>query len=82
MAGKWNPTTKTYEPYELPTGASLYETDMEKAVVCAGCGDSLLYGDGYTSLQIHTGMGMGYCVCGECYQKERDDEQTTTEKRS
>lgn len=69
---KWDYRTHTYKPYEIPDNwkPSVYESDMEAIVDCPHCGRRLFYGDGYTSLEIHTNGGMGYTVCGDCYKKE------------
>lgn len=34
----WVDSKQKYEPYELPDGATMYETDMDKVVSCACCG--------------------------------------------
>lgn len=70
MVRKWDETKREYEPYDLPRGSTCFEIDMEKAVNCARCGKKMIFGNGYTSKQIHTEMGLGYCVCGKCYEKE------------
>lgn len=77
-AQKWNFKTKEYEPYELPEGASCYENEMETPIKCAQCGHVMQYGDGYTSRQIHTKGGFGYCVCEKCYEKEWKEERKAT----
>lgn len=64
----WN--GKEYEPYELPEGSSLYETDMDKEVSCCKCGRKIKYGDCYTSREIHTENGFGYSECEDCYFKK------------
>lgn len=63
----WNELKQEYEPYELPEGSSCYESDMDKVVSCACCGKKVVYGNTYTSHAIHTPVGFGYAVCGECY---------------
>lgn len=78
MAMKWNFKTRKYEPYELPKGATLYESDMDAEVSCAQCGRSLTFGKGYTSRQIHNNGGMGFCVCGNCYAEEWEEEKKTS----
>lgn len=47
MAGRWNYETEAYDPYELPDGASCYETDMRKKVSCAECGKRVEFGECY-----------------------------------
>lgn len=69
-ARKWNPKTREYHDYKLPEGACLYSDDMDKEIACAQCGQKMIFGDGYTSKQIHTEHGFGYSVCGQCYEKE------------
>lgn len=69
-AQKWNPKTKKYYDYDLPEEACLYSDAMNKVVACAQCGRKMLFGDGYTSRQIHTEYGFGYAVCEKCNEKE------------
>lgn len=70
IAGRWNEKSQEYERYELPNGATTYETEMDKEISCASCGKQMIFGEGYTSRQIHTHFGLGYSVCGDCYKKE------------
>ena len=69
---KWNYETRKYEPYEVPTewNVSLYSADMDELINCAECGEQLTFGDSYTSLDIHTSIGLGYGVCPKCHEKE------------
>lgn len=66
----WNVQTKEYDPYTLPEGASLHETDMSKTVFCAHCGQANSYGNMYTSRRIHSPTGFGYAVCAPCYYEK------------
>ena len=50
--------------------SALANDDLEEIVNCAQCGKELKYGDCYTSLEIHTDMGMGFAVCEDCYEEE------------
>ena len=50
---------------------SIYENDMNKIVNCAHCGKEIEYGETYCSIEIHTAIGFGYAVCGECYNEEK-----------
>ena len=70
IARKWDFKKHEYNSYELPEGASCYEVDLERKVACGSCGKPMIFGNGYTSRQIHTVHGMGYCVCDKCYEKE------------
>lgn len=69
-AGKWNYNTKKYDEYELPEKARTYSDDLNLECQCASCGKPMIFGDGYTSLEIHTNMGFGYIVCADCYEQE------------
>ncbi len=73
-AQKWDFKARKYYDYDLPEGACLYSDDMDKIVACAQCGRKMLFGDGYTSRQIHTKYGFGYAVCEQCYDKEWQEE--------
>lgn len=72
---RWIPKKHKYKKYRLPFGACLYSGDMDKVVSCASCGKEIKYGDSYTSRQIHTGFGIGFAVCSECYEKELKEEE-------
>lgn len=69
---KWNYTTHTYEDYNVPANWNVkyYCDDLEEIVNCVQCGKELKNGDCYTSLEVHTDIGMGFSVCEECYNKE------------
>ena len=71
-AGKWNYDKKRYEAYEIPEDwrCPLTVDDFAEEVNCAACGKKMAFGGGYTSLEIHTAIGFGYCVCGECHIEE------------
>ena len=66
---KYNERKRQYEPYEVPDEwhVSCYETDMDTKVNCCQCGREVRYGECFTSMQVHTPMGMGYAVCERCY---------------
>lgn len=69
---KWNFNTREYEPYSVPAdwNCKTYSVDMDEIVNCPHCGRKVLFGDCYTSRQIHTKHGMGFAVCEECYEDE------------
>lgn len=68
---KWNYKLEEYEEFESPAdNPALFESNLSAIRDCASCGDSLEYGQMYTSLEIHNNWGLGYGVCGECYQLE------------
>ncbi len=69
---KWNVRLHKYEPYEIPDewNCPMYSSDMEEIVNCPHCGKKLLFGETYTSKEIHNGIGLGYGVCEKCYQEE------------
>lgn len=70
FAYKYNFEKNKSELYELPAGATKYEDEMRKIVPCACCWKPIHYGDSYTSATILDGVGFGYMICGECYEKE------------
>lgn len=72
LMGKWNYETHEYDLYETPIewNVKCVGVDMDEIVNCAACGRELKYGDCYTSKELHTGGGIGYGVCWDCYQKE------------
>jgi hypothetical protein len=74
---KWNPRTHEYEAYTVPKDWKivLYTEDMDTPINCVQCGKDMKYGNGYTSKQVHTEIGLGYPVCGDCYQKELEEER-------
>ena len=69
---KWDYTTHSYISHLIPDdwNCLMYSEDMGEVVNCPYCGKALNYGNGYTSLQIHNGFGIGYIVCGECHINE------------
>ena len=69
---KWNYETREYDPYEVPEkwNVKTYSDDMDEVVNCAQCGKGCLFGDCFTSMEIHTKAGFGYAVCGACYKRE------------
>lgn len=69
---KYNEKTKTYEPYSVPKewNCLVHTTNMSEVVNCARCGKLLMFGNGYSSMQIHNDYGLGYTVCVECHEKE------------
>lgn len=71
---KWNYEKHKYEPYEIPNEwrVSCYEPNMKKIVNCCQCGKEVLYGETFTSHEVHTIHGFGYSVCEECYEKENE----------
>lgn len=69
---KWNFKLEKYELFEIPNNRKvcLYSDDIEQVIQCVNCGKELKVGESYTSLQYHSDMGFGYCVCDSCYQDE------------
>ena len=69
---RWNWKKRKYEDYEVPDDWHIYTLvyDLDTFVDCASCGKGVPYGLTYTSMEIHTDMGMGYALCDECHEKE------------
>lgn len=79
---KYNETKKTYEPYSVPEEWNCPITcyNMRMYVNCARCGKEIMFGDGYTSMQIHNDYGLGYTVCEECHEKEWQERRAAKEQ--
>ena len=69
---RWDYETRSYHKYGIPVEwiISTYRADMSQHINCAGCGKELPYGETFTSLELHTTMGIGYGVCNVCYAEE------------
>jgi hypothetical protein len=73
---KWDYSLHIYKPFESPsTNPVFYCADMHEKVDCANCGKTITVGNGLTSKTIHTEVGFGFIVCGECYGQEVKDER-------
>lgn len=72
IVNKWNFKTKEYEKVEIPDNRKicLYSNNMNETIQCISCGNELKFGDSYASRRYHTEMGLGYCVCHNCYEEE------------
>ena len=77
VVGKWNYEKRAYEPYIIPDEwyTPRYCENMKEIVNCVACGREVEFGECYTSKEIHDGIGVGYCVCEECHQKEKEREK-------
>lgn len=69
---KWNFRLKKYELFEIPNNRNICfsSNNMSQVIQCVNCGKELTVGESNISLQYHTNMGFGYCVCNSCYQDE------------
>ena len=69
---KWDPAKQKYQDYFVPEDKKLktYSLDMDEIVNCCQCLKEMRFGDGYTSLEVQTEGGFGYCVCEDCYNAE------------
>lgn len=81
QAQKWNVKTKEYVPVTVPEKATTMSFDMEEEIACASCGKTMPFGSGFTSLVIHTDIGMGYSVCPQCHDHEAEEEMKQRELR-
>ena len=66
---KWIKNLNKYENVAISEAWDItaFETDMEHKYNCASCGKLIKFGDGYTSLFLHTDNGFGYIVCSDCH---------------
>lgn len=69
---KWNVKKHEYEKYKVPADKKLvvYSDDFGLIVNCAQCFKPIIYGDSFTSLEVHNRLGMGFAVCKDCYDEE------------
>lgn len=74
---KWNFETREYEAHEPGENAKiiLYTPDMKTELSCTSCEKMVILGDCYTSRQYHNPVGLGFPVCGSCYNAESKLEQ-------
>lgn len=71
-AKKWLKNKQKYIDVEVDDRCECFSQDMEKSVICPGCGKEFNFGDGYCSLEYYTENGIwGLSVCPECYLRER-----------
>lgn len=71
---KWNFSKRIYENHIVPTNwYTPLMAELDETINCAECGVEIACGDCYTSLTIHTNIGMGHLVCEDCYEKEWEE---------
>lgn len=69
---KWNYKKHVYEDYNVPNEwkvGTVFFRDTEE-INCPHCGKKILYKDSFTSMEVHTEVGFGYCICEECHNEE------------
>lgn len=69
---KWNYDKHKYEPYNVPDEWECRYSgfDMSEIINCCQCGKEVMFGECYTSLEVHTSYGIGYMVCENCHDVE------------
>jgi hypothetical protein len=70
---KWNPGTKTYDPYTVPDEwrIPICCTEQEAVINCACCGKELKNWYSYESKEIlFSPDGRKTLICMDCYYKE------------
>ena len=69
---KWDYEQHKYLPYFVPADwkISLLLQDMDELINCCQCGGEVKFGDTYTSKEIHTESGFGYCICEKYNESE------------
>lgn len=72
ILNKWNYEKHKYEKYCVPSewNVKIYTGNMEEIINCAHCGRKIKAGDSNTSCEIHNEVGIGYGICGRCFNKE------------
>lgn len=68
---KWNRQKHIYEDFTPPDGEYILTRDMDQKTTCPQCGQEVVFGNCYTSMEIYTDDGFwGIPVCEKCYEKE------------
>ena len=69
---RYTPKSPEMEVHTVPDdwNVKVYSEDVDEIINCADCGKELRYGDAYTSLEIQSRKGFGYCVCKDCSDRE------------
>lgn len=67
MLQRWNYSTHQYEDHEVSADWKVTtDADEYDVINCASCGTALKPDDSYTSMTIHTPVGIGYLICDKC----------------
>lgn len=71
---KWDYEKHEYEPYIVPDEWECRYSgfDMSEIINCCQCGKEVMFGECYTSLEVHTFYGIGYMVCENCHDVEME----------
>lgn len=82
--GRWNYATHEYDPYTPDPSwkIKLYTDNLDEQINCTNCGREMVYGDGYTSQELHNPVGLGFPVCEACYEAETNRRQLSKEPTS
>lgn len=69
---RFKPSSPEMEIHTVPDdwNVKVYSDNVDEIINCAHCGKKLRYGDSYTSLEIQSKHGFGYCVCKDCSDRE------------
>lgn len=77
MLRRWNYETHEYDVFISPSDFLVLVTDnMDLEIGCACCGKHLLFGETYTSKEIHNDSGLGYPICDVCHTQEYERVKT------
>lgn len=70
--GRWNYSTHEYDPYmpDPSWNIVLFTDNMDEPINCTNCGRDMVFGEGYTSHELHNHVGLGFPVCEACYKDE------------
>lgn len=70
---RWDYDLHEYQLFMIPADWNVSiggGDDMDEIINCPTCGKELKLGDSYTSKEVHTNIGIGFCVCEKCYDEE------------
>lgn len=69
---RWDYDLHDYIPFVVPNECvfKIYSDNMDDIINCCQCFKEMKFGEGYTSMEVHTGAGFGYAVCEKCHDEE------------
>ena len=69
---RWDYDSHEYIPFVVPDECvfKIYSDNIDDIINCCQCLKEMKFGEGHTSMEVHTGAGFGYAVCEKCYDEE------------
>lgn len=69
---RWDYDLHEYQLFMVPAdwNVTVGGNNMDELINCPTCGCILKVEDSYTSKEVHTNIGIGFCVCEKCHDEE------------